>query len=185
MSFQAYIDTIQAKTGKTPEEFLILAKQKGFLEDGIKTMQIVDWLKQDFDLGRGHAMALIVTFNAVTQPRQSIDEQIADHFKAKKAVWRESYDELIEKVKQFGNDVSVKPGNSYLSLLREGRKFAIIQVTSTRLDIGIKCKNRAPNERFELAGTWNSMVTHRIQVANPKQIDTEVLDWLHEAYTAA
>ncbi|MBP9738388.1 DUF4287 domain-containing protein [Candidatus Saccharibacteria bacterium] len=58
MSFQAYLDNIELKTGKTPNEFIALAKEKGYDSD-TKTDVIVEWLKQDFDLGRGHAMALV------------------------------------------------------------------------------------------------------------------------------
>ncbi|NIX76128.1 DUF4287 domain-containing protein [Microvirga terricola] len=64
MSFQAYLDNIQAKTGKTPEEFIALAKQKGFAENGslkpgVKAGNIVAWLKSEFELGHGHAMAIV------------------------------------------------------------------------------------------------------------------------------
>lgn len=58
MSFQAYLDNIETKTGKTPNELIALAKGKGFGPD-TKAGEIVDWLKADFDLGRGHAMALV------------------------------------------------------------------------------------------------------------------------------
>jgi len=58
MSFQAYLDNIEAKTGKTPSDFIALAKAKGFGAD-TKAGEIVTWLKEDFDLGRGHAMALV------------------------------------------------------------------------------------------------------------------------------
>ena len=59
MSFQAYLDNIEAKTGKTPEEFVALAKEKGFDAPGTKAGPIVDWRKAAFGLGRGHAMALV------------------------------------------------------------------------------------------------------------------------------
>ena len=58
MTFQAYIDNIKAKTGKTPEDFHAIAKKKGLLKPGTKAGQIVAWLKEDFDLGHGHAMAI-------------------------------------------------------------------------------------------------------------------------------
>lgn len=61
MSFQAYIDNIYAKTGKTPADFKTLAAKKGLLEPGIKAGAIVEWLKADFDLGHGHAMAIYAT----------------------------------------------------------------------------------------------------------------------------
>ncbi len=57
MSFQSYLDNIETKTGKTPNEFIVLAKDKGFTAD-TKAGEIVSWLKQDFDLGHGHAMAM-------------------------------------------------------------------------------------------------------------------------------
>lgn len=58
MSFQAYLDNIETKTGKTPNEFIALAKEKGFGAD-TKASEIVSWLKEDFSLGHGHAMALV------------------------------------------------------------------------------------------------------------------------------
>ena len=58
MSFQAYLDNIEAKTGKAPEEFIQLAKDKGF-DNTTVTSEIVAWLQEEFQLGRGHAMALV------------------------------------------------------------------------------------------------------------------------------
>lgn len=64
MSFQAYLDNIQAKTGKAPADFKAMAAEKGFaseagLTPGTKATMIIDWLKADFDLGHGHAMAIV------------------------------------------------------------------------------------------------------------------------------
>lgn len=58
MSFQAYLDNIEVKTGKTPNEFIAMAQDKGFGPD-TKAGDIVSWLKDDFGLGHGHAMALV------------------------------------------------------------------------------------------------------------------------------
>ena len=67
MSFQAYIDNIKIKTGKSPAEFKILAEEKGFLKDGqlvktVKATEITNWLKEEFQLGHGHAMAIFALF---------------------------------------------------------------------------------------------------------------------------
>jgi hypothetical protein len=67
MSFQAYLDNIKTKTGKSPADFKKLAEKKGFLKkgklaDGVKAGEIVQWLKDDFELGHGHAMALFALF---------------------------------------------------------------------------------------------------------------------------
>lgn len=61
MSFQAYIDNIQAKTGKTPGDFKKLAEKKGLLKPSVKAGEITTWLKQEFELGHGHAMAIYAT----------------------------------------------------------------------------------------------------------------------------
>lgn len=58
MSFQAYLDNIEAKTGKAPQHFIDEAKKKGFSKD-TKSGEIVQWLSDDYELGRGHAMALV------------------------------------------------------------------------------------------------------------------------------
>ncbi len=58
MSFQAYLDAIERETGRTPRDFIELAHQRGYGETS-KAGEIVDWLKEDFGLGRGHAMALV------------------------------------------------------------------------------------------------------------------------------
>ncbi|MGV8984878.1 MAG: DUF4287 domain-containing protein [Cypionkella sp.] len=63
MSFQAYLDTVQTKTGKSAEDFRGMAVERGFagpdgIAPGIKATQITDWLQADFDLGHGHAMVI-------------------------------------------------------------------------------------------------------------------------------
>lgn len=185
MTLKAYLDNIEAQTGKTPKDFLVLAEKKGLLREGVKTGQIVSWLKEDYGLGHGHAMAIVLTFKNATQPKSSTEELVDTHFNGAKARWRKPYDVLLSKVKKFGPGVSVAPTDTYLSLVRQGKKFAVVQVTSDRLDIGIKLKRAKPTRRFQSAGAWNSMVTHRVHITNPKQIDSEVLGWLKQAFDAA
>lgn len=59
MSFQAYLDTIEKKTGLTPRQLVDLAHEKGLDAPGVKAGAILTWLKDDYDLGRGHGMALV------------------------------------------------------------------------------------------------------------------------------
>ena len=64
MSFQAYLDNIKAKTGKTPEDFKALATDAGVYRPDMKAGDLVDWLKEEFDLGHGHAMAVWAVFKS-------------------------------------------------------------------------------------------------------------------------
>ncbi len=59
MSFQAYLDNIEGKTGLTPRQFIELAQERGLDDPGVKASAIVAWLKEDYKLGHGHAMALV------------------------------------------------------------------------------------------------------------------------------
>lgn len=57
MSYQSYLDNIEKQTGKTPNEIIALAKQKGFTSE-TKSGEIVAWLKTELSLGHGHAAAM-------------------------------------------------------------------------------------------------------------------------------
>ena len=54
MSFQAYLDNVEEKTGKTPNQFIAEAKEKNLTE----FKDIIAWLKKDYGLGLGHARAI-------------------------------------------------------------------------------------------------------------------------------
>lgn len=58
MSFQAYIGNIREKTGKTPEMIRQDAVDQGILEDDMKATSFTNWLKSEYGLGHGHAMAM-------------------------------------------------------------------------------------------------------------------------------
>jgi hypothetical protein len=64
MTFQAYLDNIQKKTGKTPDDFFALAKKKGLVGPALTAGRLVAWLKEDFGLGHGHAMAIYAVFKS-------------------------------------------------------------------------------------------------------------------------
>lgn len=179
--FQSYLDNIKAKTGKTAEDFRLMAVEKGLVKNG----EIVGWLKSDYGLGHGHASAIAHVILAHGQDEVSKDDAIAAHFTSKKAVWRQPYDEIMAKIQQFGSDVDVEAGKTYISLLRGAKKFGIVQVSGERLDLGIKRKGVAPTDRFEAAGSWNSMMTHRVRISDAQGIDDELFSWLREAYNAA
>jgi hypothetical protein len=57
MSYQAYLDAIEAKTGLSPQQLLDEAAAKGFTATS-KAGDVVAWLAEDYALGKGHAMAL-------------------------------------------------------------------------------------------------------------------------------
>jgi hypothetical protein len=182
MSFQAYLDNIKTKTGKSPGDYKKLAEKKGLLKPGVKAGEIVAWLKKDFDLGHGHAMAIYTVFKGTKEQKVNKDEAIKKHFTNARSVWRPVFDDLMNKIRMFGDDIVIAPASSYLSILRGERKIAVIQITTDRMDIGIKLKGIDTTKRFEAAGNWNAMMTHRVRITAAKQIDKELMEWLDNAY---
>lgn len=180
-AFQSYLDNIKAKTGKTPADFRALAKEKGLTKAG----EVVAWLKKDFGLGYGHAGAIWHLISHADDIKTSPDDRLAKLFAGKKAVWRKPYDALAAKIAKFGPDVEISSNMTYINVVRKVKKFAILQPsTAERFDIGLKLKGVKPAGRLEAAGSWNAMVTHRVRISDPKQIDKELLAWLKQAYEA-
>ena len=79
MTYKAYIDNIRAKTGKDPEYFQALAKEKGLATHA----ELLTWLKSDCGLGHGHANAIILYIQNPKLAKQKIREDARTE-KAKK-----------------------------------------------------------------------------------------------------
>ncbi|MDN7119988.1 DUF4287 domain-containing protein [Nocardioides sp. ChNu-153] len=58
MSFQAYLDGAERKTGLTPQQLVDAAHARGY-DASTKAAEILAWLKEEHGLGRGHGMALV------------------------------------------------------------------------------------------------------------------------------
>jgi hypothetical protein len=185
MSFEGYLKTIKEKTGMTPDDFEKIARKKGLLDPPIKARPIQDWLKEDYDLGFGHAGAIYAIFRNKANPKGSTDERVDKYFSGAKADWRASFDKIVKKANTYGDDVTLDPAATYISLTRNKKKFAIVAATKDRLDVGIKRKGEPTTDRFAASGKWNSMVTHRAQLTDPKEINAELFKWLKAAYDAA
>ena len=72
MSYQAYLDAIEAKTGKTPQQLLDEAAELGYGPE-TKSTVLIKWLKNEYGVGRGHAMALYgVLKNGPTVPEKHV-----------------------------------------------------------------------------------------------------------------
>jgi len=182
MSFQAYLDTIKEKTGKTPEDFRLLAEK----EDLADRAEIMAWLKKEYGLGYGHAHLIAHLILRHGEAPATPTDLLARLFAGKKVHWRKPYDSLAVKIGKFGKDVRIQPNETYVNLNRGKKKFGILQPSAAdRLDIGIKLKGLKAAGRLEASGSWNAMVTHRVRISDPKEIDSEILAWLKRAYEAA
>ncbi|WP_293912049.1 DUF5655 domain-containing protein [Deinococcus sp.] len=175
---QGYLASIHAQIGKTVDDFRALAAEQQLT----KHADLMAWLKNDFELGHGHASAVIHLLNRPAAGTQSVDDQLAPLFTGKKAHWRAVYDDLAAHLLSFGPDVETRIGKSAVGFFRPGRFVDLHPSTAGRFDIGLKLPGVEAGGRLEAAGSWNRVVTHRVQLSDAADVDAELLGWLRQAY---
>ncbi len=113
------------------------------------------------------------------------DDLLANQYAGKKSGLRPIYDALAKAVQGFGGDVELSPKKAYVSLRRE-KQFGLIQPsTASRVDVGINLKGQEPTDRLEASGSFNAMVSRRVRLAEPTDVDDELLGWLRDAFDNA
>lgn len=173
------IANMPVKTGKSLDEWLLIAASGGLLKHG----QLVKFLKNDHGMTHGFANFVAHKYFEQGQTGTTVD-LVEQQYAGAKSGLRPIYEALIDAVQSFGNDVEIAPKKAYVSL-RRSKQFALIQPsTKTRLDVGLKLKREAEG-RLEVSGSFNSMCSHRVRLTELAQIDVQLLAWLHEAYAAS
>ena len=104
MSFQAYIDNIKTKTGKSPEDLKKLAQKKGILKEGCKAGDLVKWLKDDFELGHGYSMAIWAVFKMNGWVEEAVSKKQDDKKqKSKEIKGKAASDKKVTTKQKTGN----------------------------------------------------------------------------------
>ena len=179
---KSMVRNLEEKTGKTFEQWIGIARK----EKAEKHGTLVTALKKKHGLTHGYANLVAHKAHGTDAGSTSDSAGLVDlQYAGKKQSLREIYDLLLAKVAGFGPDVEVAPKKTYVSL-RRSKQFALIQPsTSTRVDVGINLKGKAPSARLEESGSFNGMVSHRVRVGSRAEVDDELVSWLKEAYEQA
>lgn len=171
---------LQDKTGKTLAEWVAIVTKKGLT----KHSEIMGFLKSEHGLTHGFANFVALKARAADAGSHDPDELVAAQYE-KKPDLRPIYEQLRAAITKLGSDVSVVPKKAAVSFVRK-TQFALVQpTTKTRIDLGLKIKDKAPAGRLEGSGPFGAMCTHRVQVTDPAEIDDELLAWVKEAYDRA
>lgn len=168
------------KTGKSLEHWVKIVNESSFE----KHKAIMDFLKSEHNFT--HGFANFVALKARKSDAGSIDsvDLLAHQYNGKEQL-KPIYDELLNKIIAFGNDVTVTPKKDSVSFIRK-RQFTLIKpATKTRIDIGLKLKGKPTTDRLENSGPFGTMCTHRVKLTEVKEVDQELLDWIKEAYEMA
>ncbi len=178
---QTMIQNLQAKTGRSLEEWVTIARGWGLS----KHREILNRLKEEHDLTYGYANLVAIKALEQDDAPKEADDLVAAQYAGAKAGLLPVYEALITAVTQFGPDVELAPKKAYVSL-RRNKQFGIIQPsTANRVDVGINLKDVPPTERLEKSGSFNSMVSHRVRLSSVADVNDELISWLRQAYDAA
>ena len=178
----AMVVNLKEKTGKSLDAWVKIAKGSQFTKHG----ELTSFLKGQHGLTHGYANLIAhKTLKSDAGSAQSGDALVGAQYAGPKAALRPIYDKLVSALTKFGGDVEFAPKNAYVSV-RRSKQFAIIQPsTKTRVDVGVNLKGAPPAGRLEASGSFNAMVSHRVRLSSPADVDAELIGWLKQAYASA
>ena len=172
-TLQTMIENMPEKTGKKLDEWLKILKKENFEKHSIA----VKFLKTEYGVTHGFANTIVTLSKAQELP----EDLVANQYSGKESL-KPIYEKLLFIVKDFGGDIEISPKKGSVSLIRK-KQFALIKpATKTRIDLGLKLKGVEVQGCLENSGPFGTMCTHRIQLHELSDVDSEVIQWLSKAY---
>jgi predicted transport protein len=138
----------------------------------------VKFLKSEHGVTHGFANT-IVTLSK--EENNSEDDLVANQYKGKESLFP-IYNKLLPILKGLGNDVTITPKKTSVSIIRK-RQFVLIKpATKTRIDLGLKLPEKPTTDRLGNSGPFGTMCTHRVQLTSLDEVDEKLIGWIKEAY---
>ena len=176
-ALKTMIDNLPEKTGKSLAEWKQVLQEKAFS----KHMEAVKYLKTEHGVTHGFANSIV---HLSKENSASSEDLVEAQYKGKEGL-RPIYEQLVKLMEAFGSDVIRTPKKTSVSMIRK-KQFALIKpATKTRIDLGLKLKDKALTNRLGNSGPFGSMCTHRVQITSLDEIDEELTAWLREGYDKA
>lgn len=187
---QAILANFKAKTGRTVDEWVALARAQGPTEP--KPLQA--WLKGQ---GLGGTQAAFVAQRAGAAPGHAFDDTpqgylaaapryVAEQYAGKKAGLRPLFETLVKQARALGNDVKVCPCETIVPFYRN-HVFAEVKPLVSRLDLGLALGDPAtvndPSGRLRDTGGFakKDRITHKLEITSEAEAQA-ALSWLKQAY---
>ncbi|TNE64480.1 MAG: DUF4287 domain-containing protein [Alphaproteobacteria bacterium] len=173
-------ENLKEKTGRTLPEWKALLAATGLEKHG----DIMKLLKGEHGISHGFANFITLKFREADAASFSEDDLLASQYKGKEGL-RPIYDALSAMITALGADIEVAPKKAAVSFRRK-RQFALVQPsTKTRIDLGLKFNDRAPEGRLGPSGPFGTMCSHRVQLTDVTEVDAELQALLKAAYDEA
>jgi hypothetical protein len=173
-ALQTMIENMPEKTGKKLEEWIQILAKENFEKHSLA----VNFLKTDHGVTHGFANTIVTLSKEKTD---CPDDLVSNQYRGKESL-KPIYEKLLSAIKSLGEDIVITPKKSSVSLIRK-KQFALIKpATKTRIDLGLKLKGVEVQGRLEDSGPFGTMCSHRIQLKDIADVDSEVIEWLSKAY---
>ncbi|UWX54221.1 DUF4287 domain-containing protein [Maribacter litopenaei] len=140
-ALQTMIANMPEKTGKSLEEWKVLLKQKAFA----KHSEGVNYLKKEHGVTHGFANTIVALSK---EENNSAEDLVTTQYKGKENLLA-IYEALIAYVKSLGEEVTIAPKKTSVSVIRKRQFILIKPATKTRIDLGFKLKDTPVTERLE------------------------------------
>ena len=92
------------------------------------------------------------------------------------------YQKVLAAINQFGNDITVTPKKTSVSIIRKKQFVLVKPATKTRIDLGLKLRDKPVGDRLGNSGPFGTMCTHRVKLSSASEVDEELIAWMKEAY---
>ena len=180
----AQVRNIEATYGKPIQDWFAVIAASGLS----KHTEVVAMLKTTYGMthGAAHRVSLLARDAAAPAPAAPPHSSPADLlYTGAKAGLRPIHDALMHQILALGDDIEIAPKKGYLSLRRR-KQFAMVQPsTASRIDVGLILRDMPADGRLESAAGFNALFTHRVRLAHPTDVNTELVGWLRNAYDLA
>ncbi len=176
----AMIENLKEKTGHSLDEWKALISKQKFSKHG----EIVKFLKEEHKVTHGYASEIALkVLGSDAASASDTDQLIESQYKGKEHL-KPLYDKLIKEIQKFGGDFEIAPKKTYVSLKRKKQFIILNPASKLRFEVGFNLKGVEPKGKLE-AEKPNGICSHKINLADIKAIDKEVIDWIRMAFDHA
>lgn len=175
---------IQAKTGKSLDEFRAILQQSGLTKHG----ELRTHLMETYGLGHGDANTVVhlakQTDGASAAAGKSEDTVLDEIYAGPKADLRPIHDAVMAAIQPFG-EFEIAPKKGYVSLRRK-KQFAMVgPATKTQVEVGINAKELSPSAERLVAQAPGGMCQYKVRISSVDEVNEELTGWLKQAFDAA
>jgi hypothetical protein len=183
---QDWVATLNAKTGRSLEEWVALVQQSGITA----TQKRRDWLKAKHQLGTNAAWWIADCAegkNLDADPESylgSAEAYVEGMYAGPKSSLRHLHDQILNMARKLGKDVKVCPCQTIVPLYRNHVFAQIKPTTRTRIDLGFALGDLKATGRLIDTGGFakKDRITHRIPIMSLDDLDDQATRYLKMAY---